>query len=145
MSGPAIRRIGDRVAVAGQLRPADMPALAAAGFVHVVNNRPDGEAPDQPAGETVRAAAEAAGLGYTAIPIDHTGFPAAKVERMRAVLDSAPGPVVAFCRSGARSTVLWALAEAQAGRPAAEILDAAEEAGVDPRLLRPHLGGAAGG
>ncbi|MFN3590837.1 MAG: TIGR01244 family sulfur transferase [Thermaurantiacus sp.] len=139
MSGPALRRIDDRVSVAGQLWPGEMAALKAAGFAHVVNNRPDGEAPDQPAGADVAAAAEAAGLGYTAIPVDHTGFSVGQVEAMRTLLDAAGGPVVAFCRSGARSAALWALAEARGGRDLEEILGLAAQAGSDLGGLVPLL------
>lgn len=134
-----LRRIDDRVSVAGQLWPEEMAALKAAGFAHVVNNRPDGEAPDQPPGEAVRAAAEAAGLGYSAIPVDHSGFSAGQVDAMRALLDTAEGPVIAFCRSGARSTALWALAEARGGRSVDEILAAAAAAGSDLSGLVPLL------
>src|SRR3546814_6091189 len=55
-------------------------------------------------------------LDYTAIPIDHTGFSHPQIDAMRAALDAARGPVLAFCRSGTRSAHLWALAEAKAGR-----------------------------
>ncbi len=127
------------VAVAGQLDAVDLAAAAAAGFVAVVNNRPDGEAPGQPAGDTLRAAATAAGLSFTAIPIDHTGFNREQVAAMAAVLDAAPGPVLAFCRSGSRSAMLWALAEASRGGPADGIVAAAASGGFDVAGLRPTL------
>ncbi len=139
MSGPALRRLDDRVSVAGQLWPEEMAALGALGFAHVVNNRPDGEAPDQPEGAAVAAAAAAAGLGYTAIPVDHSGLSPAQVDAMCEVLASAQGPVVAFCRSGQRSTALWALAEARAGQPIDVILAAAAAAGADLRGLVPLM------
>jgi uncharacterized protein (TIGR01244 family) len=139
VSGPLLRQLDERVWVAGQLRPEDMAELAARGFAHVVNNRPDGEAPDQPPGEAVRAAAEAAGLRYAAIPIDHSGIAPGQVEEMRALIDGAAGPVVAYCRSGARSTALWALAEARAGQALEAILASAAAAGSDLGGLAPLL------
>jgi uncharacterized protein (TIGR01244 family) len=134
-----VRRIDDRISVAGQLWPEEMAALKAQGFSHVVNNRPDGEAADQPAGAEVQAAAEAAALGYTAIPVDHSGFSLEQVEMMRALLEGAAGPVVAYCRSGARSTALWALALARAGHEPDSLLAAAAAAGSDLRGLLPLL------
>jgi uncharacterized protein (TIGR01244 family) len=114
-------RIDEKVSVAGQIDPADVTRAAAQGFRRVVNNRPDGEALDQPAGAAIAEAAAAAGLDYVAIPIAG-GFTMPQVEAMAAALDD--GPVLAFCRSGTRSTNLWALAAALlptlrqlAGRP----------------------------
>ena len=95
-----IRRIDDSIAVSPQIDPADIAAIKAAGFVAIVNNRPDGEEPGQPGGDAVRAAAEDAGLGYSAIPITHAGFGHAQVSAMIDALAQANGPVLAYCRSG---------------------------------------------
>lgn len=129
----------DTIAVAGQIAPGDIVAAANAGFTHVVNNRPDGEERGQPACAEMRAAAEAAGLGYTPIPVDHSGFNMGQVETMAAVLDSAPGPVLAFCRSGTRSANLWALAEAKRGGDPDAIIAAAARGRYDVSGLRPTL------
>ncbi len=131
--------ITDTVSVAGQVAPADIAAAAAAGFVHVVNNRPDGEAWGQPDGSAVAAACAEMGLDYDAIPIDHTGFSTPQVEAMAAVLNGATGKVLAFCRSGTRSANLWALAEAWRGGDPDAIVAAAAAARYDVSGLLPTL------
>ena len=113
----SIRHINDRISVAPQIDPADVTDIARAGFVAIVNNRPDDEEAGQPEGEAVRAVAETLGLAYHAIPITHAGFSATQVEAMRDVLDQVDGPVLAYCRSGTRSANLWALPR-RGGRPA---------------------------
>jgi uncharacterized protein (TIGR01244 family) len=133
-----LKRINDRVCVSPQIRPEDMPALKAAGFTTIVNNRPDGEAADQPTGAEIKAAAEAAGLTYHEIPLGRQGVSSGMVEATREVLDESDGPVLCYCRSGTRSTTLWALS--QAGRmPADEIIAAAGKAGYDVSHLAGHL------
>lgn len=131
-------RLTETVSVAGQITPADLASAAADGFVAVVNNRPDGEEAGQPSGETMRAAAQAAGLRYTAIPVDHSGFAMPQVEAMAAVLD-AGGPVLAWCRSGTRSANLWALAEAKRGGDPDTIVAAAASGRYDVSGLLPVL------
>jgi protein tyrosine phosphatase (PTP) superfamily phosphohydrolase (DUF442 family) len=120
----SIRRIDDHISVAPQIRPEEMSDIAAAGFVAIVNNRPDGEEPGQPSGAEIAAAAAAAGLAYTAIPVTHAG---------------AGGPVLAYCRSGTRSCNLWALAAAKAGRDADGITASGAGAGYDLSGIRPLL------
>jgi uncharacterized protein (TIGR01244 family) len=133
-----VKRINDRVTVAGQIQPEDVAALKAAGFVTIVNNRPDGEAPDQPASDEIEAAASAAGLQYHAIPLGRDGVTPEMVEKTRAALEGSDGPVFCFCRSGTRSTTLWALS--QAGQmPSEDIIAQAAEAGYDMSHLAGHL------
>lgn len=134
-----LRLLNDRVAVAPQIDPADVPAIAAAGYVAIVNNRPDDEEPGQPAGDAVRAAAEAAGLAYHAVPVGRAGIGQAELDAMTAALAGADGPVLAYCRSGTRSCNLWALAGATAGRDPRLIAAQAEAAGYDLSALRPTL------
>ena len=134
-----IRTLNDRVAVAPQIAPADVPAIAAAGFVAIVNNRPDGEEPGQPDGEAIRAAAEAAGLSYVAIPVTAAGFSHPQLEAMTEALAGADGPVLAYCRSGTRSCNLWALAAARAGRDPTLLVAQAAGAGYDLSGIRPML------
>ncbi|MBM7404994.1 MULTISPECIES: TIGR01244 family sulfur transferase [Sphingomonas] len=134
-----IRTIDSKVSVAPQILPEQMPDIAAAGFVAIVNNRPDDEEPGQPSGAEIHAAAEAAGLAYTAIPVTHAGFGHGQLDAMRAALDAADGPVLAYCRSGTRSCNLWALAEAKAGGDPAELVAKAEGAGYDLSGIRPTL------
>lgn len=134
-----IRRIDDAIAVASQIALGDVAAIAAAGFVGIVNNRPDGEEPGQPAGEAIRAAAEAAGLRYTAIPVTQAGFSHPQVDAMTAAMADAGGPVLAYCRSGTRSCNLWALAAAKAGGDAGTLGAQAAGAGYDLTSLRPVM------
>jgi uncharacterized protein (TIGR01244 family) len=133
-----VKRINDQISVSPQISPDDVPALKAKGFTTIINNRPDGEAPDQPAGDSVRQAAEAAGLGYHHIPLGRDGVTPDMVARTREALEGSAGPVLAYCRSGTRSTTLWALA--QAGRmPAGDIVAEAANAGYDVSHLMAHL------
>jgi uncharacterized protein (TIGR01244 family) len=133
-----VRRIDDRISVSPQIDPADVTELAAQGFVAVINNRPDGEEAGQPEGAAVALVAETLGLAYTAIPISQ-GFSHAQIDAMRAALDAAQGPVLAFCRSGTRSCNLWALAEAKAGGDPETITAKAHAAGYDLSSIRPVL------
>ncbi|MFS2108257.1 TIGR01244 family sulfur transferase [Sphingomonas sp. Sphisp140] len=134
-----LRRVDDSISVAPQIAAEDMSFLAEQGFSFVINNRPDKEEAGQPEGEAIRAAAEAAGLGYAAIPVTHAGFSSAQVEAMAAALAEANGPVLAYCRSGTRSCNLWALAEASRGSDPAEITAKAAQAGYDISGIRPLL------
>jgi uncharacterized protein (TIGR01244 family) len=133
-----LKRINDDVSVAPQISPEDMPALKAAGFTTVINNRPDGEAPGQPTSETMKAAAEAAGLTYHFIPLGREGVSPQMVDEERAALEGSDGPVLCYCRSGTRSTTLWALT--QAGKmPAQEIVAQAAHAGYEMSHLLGYL------
>lgn len=133
-----VKRINEHVSVAPQISPEDLPALKALGFTAVINNRPDGESPDQPSSATMQAAAEKAGLAYHYIPLGRDGVSSQMVAETEAALEGSAGPVLAFCRSGTRSTTLWALS--QAGKlPAEEIVAAAARAGYDMSHLLGHL------
>ncbi|WP_164157250.1 TIGR01244 family sulfur transferase [Sandarakinorhabdus rubra] len=133
----------DNVSVAPQISPADVALAAEQGFRTIVNNRPDGESADQPAGAELAAACADAGLAYVAIPIDHTGFNADQVAAMADAMHN--GPVLAFCRSGTRSCNLWALAAAQAGGDPATIIAAAGRGGYNVAGLLPLLKQLSGG
>lgn len=95
-------------AVAPQLSPGDLPEIARLGYRSVINNRPDGEGgPEQPLSSVLGAAAEAAGLAYAFVPISSAATDSEAIERVRALLGELPRPILAFCRSGARSTKLY--------------------------------------
>jgi uncharacterized protein (TIGR01244 family) len=133
-----VKRINEHVSVSPQISPDDLPALKAQGFVAIVNNRPDGESPDQPSSAEMQAAAEKAGLAYHYIPLGRDGVSPQMVEETEAVLEGSNGPVLCYCRSGTRSTTLWALS--QAGKmPAQDIVEAAAHAGYDMSHLLGHL------
>jgi uncharacterized protein (TIGR01244 family) len=132
------RRISDSFSAAPQIAPEDLAAIKERGFTLVVSNRPDGEEPGQPDAETMRKAAETAGLPFRYIPIAG-GFPEASIADMARALDEAPGPVFAFCRSGTRSTLLWALASASRGASADDVAEAAASAGYDIAPVRAEI------
>lgn len=124
------RRIDERTLVAGQIAPDDVAAAAEAGVRMIVNNRPDDEQPGQPAGTAIEAAAQAAGLGYRAIPV-RGAISAEQVRSMAEALEAADGPVLAFCAAGVRSTYLWALARLELGDDPQDIAGKAARAGID--------------
>jgi uncharacterized protein (TIGR01244 family) len=132
-----MRRLDETTLIATrQLYPADIPVAAASGTRLIVNNRPDGEEPGQPSSAEIEAAARAAGLDYRHIPVAG-GFSANRVAAMAEALEN--GPVLAYCRSGTRSTYLWALARALRGAEADTLVRRAAEAGYDLRPLLPQL------
>lgn len=122
-----------------QISLGDVAEARARGFAMIVNNRPEGEADDQVAGPEIAAAARAAGLDYHAVPVTHSGFGEDQVRAMAAALQAARGPVLAYCRSGTRSTLLWALAQATSGRDPDAIAAEAAGAGYDVAPIRPLL------
>ncbi|KAF0184637.1 MAG: hypothetical protein FD124_1928 [Alphaproteobacteria bacterium] len=128
---PDFRRVTDDFYVAPQIEEADVRAAAAAGFRTLVNNRPDGEQPGQlPSIASERASVEA-GLDFRAIPVSGDSTPQA-VAAMQAVLQDAPRPVLAYCRSGTRSVKLWAMASVKSGAVSPEAaIEAARGAGYD--------------
>lgn len=138
------RPLTDAYSVAPQISIEDIAAAKAAGFALVVNNRPDGEEPSAPQGEQISTACAAEGLAYAEIPIGHAGFSHAQLDAIDAVLAGATGPVLAYCRSGTRSTHLWALARARAGDDVEALVDAAAKAGYDLGGLRPMMDALAG-
>lgn len=107
-----IRRLTDSYAVSPQVEPEDMAAIAAAGYKVVIDNRPDGEIPPALHTEVMRKAAEAAGLTFVANPFSSGMQTMENVTAQRAAIDAAPGPVFAYCASGNRCSVVWALAMA---------------------------------
>jgi uncharacterized protein (TIGR01244 family) len=132
------RHVTDQMSVSPQIGVDDVDAAAVQGFKTIINNRPDGEAPDQPSGHQIEAAAAAAGLAYFHIPVRGGPTPE-QIETTGKVLDQTPGPVLAFCRSGTRSIVTWALSQAASGaRSRPELVTLARAAGYD---LSAVLGG----
>lgn len=134
-----LRRLTGDFAAAPQIDPEDMAEIARLGFGHVVCNRPDSEVPASHAIAVMEKAAHAAGLGFTAIPVDQTGLTPEKMLALKAVLEQADKPVLGFCRSGTRSTNLWALAQAARGADPETIVAAAATGGYDISALRPAL------
>jgi uncharacterized protein (TIGR01244 family) len=130
-----MKKLDEKVSVAGQIRPGDVAAL---GVALVINNRPDGEEPGQPSSAEIEAAAAAAGVGYRHIPVAGP-ISQPQVAQMAEALASAEGPVLAFCKSGTRSTFLWALARSRLGDGSEEIAAKAAAAGYDLSPIRAFL------
>lgn len=107
-----IKRLTARLSVAPQLKPDDVQRAAEAGFRSIICNRPDGESPDQPPAAQIEAAAHAVGMAFAHIPAVAGALTDADVALMRTALDELPGPVLAYCRSGARAEKLAEMARA---------------------------------
>jgi sulfide:quinone oxidoreductase len=133
-----IAKLTPFLSVSPQIAEADLGTLAAGGFRAVINNRPDGEAEDQPPSASLAAAAERVGLDYRHVPAVSGKIADDDVAAFAEALGQVKGPVVAFCRTGTRSSTLWALSEAGHLDPHA-ILATAAEAGYDLSALRPRL------
>jgi sulfide:quinone oxidoreductase len=126
--------IDDTLAVAAQMQPGELAALAGQGFAAVICNRPDGEEPGQPPLDTMRAAAQEAGLAFHHIPVAGGVFPPAAAAAFGAVRRGTPGKVLAYCRTGTRAASLDALANVH-GLSVAERISRAKAAGYDLSAL----------
>jgi uncharacterized protein (TIGR01244 family) len=122
----------------GQLQASDLAEAVAQGVTLIVNNRPDGEEEDQPLAAEIEAAARAAGLDYSFIPISGE-FSGDKVEAMGAALAGVKGRALIFCRSGTRAAYLWALARAREGAMPEALVRNAALAGYNLRPILPWL------
>lgn len=133
-----IRQVTDAFAVAPQISEADVQAIADAGYKTIVANRPDGEGGvDQPRMGPIRAKAESLGLAFAALPFSGAPTPEI-VERLSHILNDAPQPVLAYCRTGTRSITAWALTHAGQGA-GDDIIAAAANAGYDLSSLQELL------
>lgn len=132
-----MRELDEKVLVSGQIAPGDVAGLRDQGITMIVNNRPDGEEPDQPLGVEIEEAASAAGMEYRSIPIIR-GIGPADADAMQDAIKAAKGKMLAFCRSGTRSSLAWALARNDEGMPREEIERRLTSACVDPTPIA-HL------
>ena len=123
--------------------PADIGELADRGYRSIIGNRPDGEAPDQPTWNDVKAAALARGMEAIHIPVVASQIDEADIQAFRVALESLPKPIAAFCRTGTRSTLLWALAN-EASLTVDERIRIAAKEGYDLEPFRGLLEGATG-
>lgn len=133
-----LRRLTDAYTVAPQIEPSDLATLKTAGFAVVINNRPDGEIGADLQADAMARAAAAAGLVYVFNPVVPGQFTVDLVARQRAAIEAAQGPVLAYCASGNRSTVVWELV--YAGRMATDdMLAIAAENGYSHEQFRPLI------
>ncbi|WP_299962816.1 TIGR01244 family sulfur transferase [uncultured Roseobacter sp.] len=133
-----IRQLTPGFFVAPQIAPEDMERLAALGISLVICNRPDEEVPPSHQCEAMREAAERAGLAFAVQPLTHQTMTPPVIAANRALIDGTDDTVLAYCASGTRSTVAWALGVAGDLDPDA-IITAAQSAGYDLRNMKPTL------
>jgi len=138
MTGMDLRQITPNFAVAPQITPEDVPKLAAMGFRTIINNRPDEEVHSALDADAMAVAAAEAGLAYHHLPYYPGRMTPELVEAFTATLDGSEGPILAYCRSGTRSSYLWAMAAARA-TAVGDILKATAAVGYDLAGLVPSL------
>lgn len=126
-----IKKITGTLSVSDQVSPGDVADIAGAGFKSIICNRPDGEAPDQPSFAEIEALAAAHRLAIRYQPIVSGKVSDGDADDFGQLMDELPKPVLAFCRTGTRSTTLWSLSEAARGRPLPDIIAATKSAGYD--------------
>jgi uncharacterized protein (TIGR01244 family) len=134
-SPPAFAELAPGLRAAGALDRGDIEALAEAGVRTIVNNRPDGEDPGQLPAAEARQIAESHGIAYHHIPVTGPSLSRADVDAFAAVLASGPTPIVAHCRSGTRSALLWALARMRDGADPVALVAEAARHGIDIAAL----------
>ncbi|WP_439124481.1 TIGR01244 family sulfur transferase [Marivita sp.] len=137
-----IRPITDRYSVSPQIDPQDAAAIKEAGITTVICNRPDAEVPPSHQADTIRAALEAEGLRFEVLPITHQTMTHDRVAQQAAIVEASDGPVLAYCASGTRCSILWALSKA-GQLPSDAIIEAVARAGYDLSAMRPTLDAAA--
>ena len=126
------------VSVLPQPEIADIAELADRGYRSIISNRPDGESPDQPAWNDIKAAATARGMEAVHIPVVASAITQADVRNFVQSLERLPKPIAAFCRTGTRSTLLWAFAN-QASLTVDERIEIAAKGGYDLEPFRASL------
>lgn len=133
-----IRPITPAYAVSPQIEPGDLAAIKAAGYVMVIDNRPDGEIPPHLHTDAMRQAVEAMGLIFVANPVIGGAMTAENVAAQKAAIAAASGPVFAYCASGNRSSVVWALSQAGT-MPIDDLVGLPARFGYQLDHLRPQL------
>ena len=134
-----IRQITPQYSVSPQIEPDDLTAIRDAGFTRVICNRPDAEVPPALQADTMAKAAEAAGIDFAVLPLTHDTMTPENIARQMELIE-ADGPVLAYCASGTRCSVIWSLGQAMSGALGTEeILATTARAGYDLSNLRPRL------
>lgn len=139
-----IRQLSENYAVSPQIEVTDVVEVAAAGFKTIICNRPDTENPPDRQTHKMEAAAKSAGLAFVYIPVTHQGLNMDMVAAQRAAIDASDGPTFAYCASGTRSSIVWALGQAKDMTPN-DILAATSAAGYDLGGMRAQLAALAEG
>lgn len=133
-----IRPLTPDYAVSPQVDPEDFAAIAAAGYTTVINNRPCEEIPPSHQADIMRDAAEAAGLTFVVLPLTHPAINEQTAAEQRAAIEASDGPVFAYCASGTRCTIIWALSQARDVEPEV-LISAAAAQGYDIAMMRGPL------
>ncbi len=133
-----IRPLTPDYAVSPQIEPGDLPAIKAAGFTTIIDNRPNGEIPGHLHDKVMQAAAESMGFTFVVNPIIGGAMTEANVTAQRAAMDAAQGPVFAYCASGNRCSVVWAMAMA-GSMPADDLVGIPARFGYQLDHLRPQI------
>ena len=133
-----IRQLTPRYFVGPQIDPGDMPALAEAGITRILCNRPDTEVPPNQSATAIEAAATAAGISFAVQPLTHQTFVPEVIASNRALGVDTGDVVLAYCASGTRSTIAWALGQAGQMTPD-DIITTARAAGYDIENMRQVL------
>jgi len=139
-----IRQLTPNYAVSPQIDPEDLPAIAAAGFTTVINNRPCFEIPPSHQVDPMRQAAQAAGLEFVVLPVSHDTLSADLAAQQKAACAAASGPVLAYCASGTRCTIVWAMMTA-GDVETDDIVTTAAAHGYDLSMMRAQLDALSGG
>jgi sulfide:quinone oxidoreductase len=132
------KQLTPTLAVSPQITDQDIELAAASGIKTIISNRPDGEVPGQPDAATMAAVAARHGIAFVHIPVVTGAISDADVAKMDTVLANADGPVLAFCRSGTRAAMLWALTQSGKTEPAV-LLKTAADSGFDIASIAPRL------
>ena len=133
-----IRKISDKVSAATQVSAQNVAEIKAAGFAAIINNRPDGGEVNQPWHDDIEEEAQRLGIDYHYVPVITAPYAPKMVARMGEILSRYQEPVLIFCRTGTRSTNLWAIS--QKGKvPGAELIAQAAQAGYDISHLADEL------
>lgn len=133
-----IRPLSETLSVSPQIEPGDLGEIKAAGFTTILCNRPDAEVPPDAQADAVRKAAEAHGLRFVMNPLSHGSLTMEHITTQGRALEESEGPVFAYCASGNRSAILWALS--QAGNvPTDDLIEAGARAGYNLEVVRPQI------
>jgi uncharacterized protein (TIGR01244 family) len=130
-SSPPLAQLAPGISATGKLDRGDIEALAQQGVRTIINNRPDGEDPGQLPAADARRLAEAHGIAYHHIPVTAATLTRGDVDAFAGVLTSAAQPIVVHCRSGTRSTLLWALTRLRDGADPLALINEAARHGID--------------
>ncbi|WP_439155141.1 TIGR01244 family sulfur transferase [Yoonia sp.] len=133
-----IRQITPNYAVSSQIDPSDISAIAAAGFTTIICNRPDTEVPPSHQSAVMAEAASDAGLTFVEIPVTHQGLNMQMIDAQKQAITDSTGPVLAYCASGTRSSIVWSLASAGT-MPTDDIIAATAAAGYALGGMRSQL------